>query len=352
MVAQRTSGTGTSPPEGFVAGRFRRAASRPGRARVLWTACAGALVAGVLMWWMLPAGRPEPSGTTSLTTGVSTGVYARYGTLLQERLARDLPEVDLRLQPSQGSVQNIDRVANGKADYTVAAADAVATYRDEGGKGAESLRACARLYDDYIQLIVPEGSSVDSAKELRGLRVGVGEKRSGVNLVAGRLLKAAGLDMGSDIRPVEASIDRMPELLEKGELDAFFWSGGLPTTAVERLAARTGIQLVQLGDLVPELHAQRPAARSYRAAVMPPDAYPAVQQGEPVKTVAVANLLVTSDRTDAALTEGITRSVINSRNQIGREVHAAQKVDLRTAIYTDPLPLHEGAARYYRSVKP
>ena len=69
-------------------------------------------------------------------------------------------------------------------------------------------------------------------------------------------------------------------------------------------------------------------------------------------TIAVANLLVTTDRTDAALTEGFTRTVINSRDRIGREVHAAQLVDLRTAIYTDPLPLHDGARDYYRSVKP
>ena len=44
--------------------------------------------------------------------------------------------------------------------------------------------------------------------------------------------------------------------------------------------------------------------------------------------------------------------MIDSRDSIGSEVHAAQLVDLRTAIYTDPLALHEGAKRYYRSVKP
>ncbi len=48
----------------------------------------------------------------------------------------------------------------------------------------------------------------------------------------------------------------------------------------------------------------------------------------------------------------MTRTVINSRDRIGEKVHAAQRVDLRTAIYTDPLDLDEGAGRYYRSVKP
>ncbi|WP_243274628.1 TAXI family TRAP transporter solute-binding subunit [Streptomyces albus subsp. chlorinus] len=330
--------------------RTRRLAA--GRRRVVWASAAVLTVCVLLLWWLMPSPTPSPGGQVTFATGVRTGVYERYGTLFKQRLSRDLPRVDLTLQHSQGSVQNVARVASGKADYTITASDALAAYREEGGKDASRIRACARLYDDYMHLVVPRDSPVDSAKDLKGMRVGVGEKRSGVWLVTGRLLKAAGLDMRHDIRPVHEGIDRMPKLLAQGKLDAFFWSGGLPTGAIERLAERTDIRLVQLGDLLPRLHEQGPESRYYRAAVMAPDAYPTVQRGRSVKTVAIANLLVTTDRTDPALTEGITRSVINSRDQIGLEVHAAQKVDLRTAIYTDPVPLHEGARRYYRSAKP
>ncbi|MBO8192568.1 TAXI family TRAP transporter solute-binding subunit [Streptomyces oryzae] len=323
-----------------------------GRRRIVWATAAVLVVCGVLVWWLRPSPSPSPSGKITFATGVSTGVYERYGTLFKQRLARDLPRVDMTLQHSQGSVQNLARLASGQADFTITASDALATYRANGGKGASHIRACARLYDDYMQLVVPRDSPVDSAKDLKGLRVGVGEKRSGVALVTERLLKAAGLDMEHDVHPVRKGIDTMPKLLSEGKLDAFFWSGGLPTGAIERLAERTDIRLVQLGDLLPRLHEQRPDTRYYRAAVMAPDAYPTVQRGRSVKTVAIANILVTMDRTDPELTEGITRSVIKSRDQIGREVHAAQKVDLRTAIYTDPVPLHEGARRYYRSAKP
>ena len=320
--------------------------------RLLWSAGAVAVVCGLLAWWLLPGSGPSAQGTVTFGTGVRTGVYERYGKLLKERLDRDLPDVDLRLQHSQGSVDNVERLASGKADFTIAAADAVAAYRNGGGKDAGRIKACARLYDDYMHLVVPADSPVRSAKDLKGLKVGVGEERSGVSLIAGRLLKAAGLDPDEDVEQVRSGIDRMPGLLADGKLDAFFWSGGLPTSAVEKLAERTRIRLVQLGDLVPRLHAQEPETRYYRAAVMAPDAYPAVQRGKSVKTVAVANLLLTSDRADPGLTESMTRSVLNSRDQIGRKVHAAQKVDLRTAIYTDPVPLHEGARRYYREEKP
>ncbi|MFJ3954819.1 TAXI family TRAP transporter solute-binding subunit [Streptomyces sp. Je 1-4] len=321
--------------------------------RAVQSAIAALVVLGLGLWWLMSmGGTPAPRGQVTLATGVPTGVYARYGELLKQDLAHDLPEVDLRLARSEGSIDNLRQLVARRADFAIATADAVAAYKVRGEPGADRLRACARLYDDYMQLVVPKGSAVRSTKDLRRLRVGVGADGSGVQLITRRLLEAAGLDFNKDIEPVRVGIDRMPELLEQDKLDAFFWSGGLPTTAVQRLAQRFPVRLVQLGDLSEALHRQGERTRYYRAAVMPADAYPMAQGGQAVKTIAVANLLVTTDREDAAMTEGITRTVIDSRDWIGRQVHAAQKVDLRTAVFTDPLELHTGARRYYVSQKP
>ncbi|MFG3526484.1 TAXI family TRAP transporter solute-binding subunit [Streptomyces sp. NPDC047917] len=330
-----------------------QALSRIGSRRVLQVCTAVAVVLGLLLWWLLPLGQPAPTGTLTFSTGVRSGVYQRYGERLKGDLARDLPEVSIKLQTSEGSQQNIARVATGKADFTIATTDALATYLRSGKPGADRLRGCVRLYDDYIQLVVPRDSAVRRVSDLRGKRVGVGQRGSGVRLVADRLLKAAGLDPEDDVTPVSAGIDTMPKQLENDRLDAFFWSGGLPTSAVQELSNRFAIRLVPLeAALVKELQAAGGSARYYRSAMMPADAYHSAQQDQAVPTVAVANVLVTTERSDPAMTEAFTRTVIDSRDRIGREVHAAQLVDLRTAIYTDPLPLHEGASRYYRSVKP
>ncbi|MFJ2295758.1 TAXI family TRAP transporter solute-binding subunit [Streptomyces sp. NPDC087894] len=329
------------------------ALSRFGRRRNLQGGAAAMVVLGLLLWWVLPLGGGEPSGSLTFSTGVRSGVYQRYGQRLEGALAKDMPKVSIRLRTSEGSQQNIERVATGKADFTIATADAVATYLQSGKPGAGRLRGCVRLYDDYIQLVVPRDSGIREVADLRGKRVGVGQKGSGVLLVADRLMRAAGVDPAADITPVQAGIDTMPERLADGRLDAFFWSGGLPTAAVQSLSEKFAIRLVPLEDaLVTELQAVGGSTRYYRSAVMPADAYPQAQQGEAVPTVAVSNLLITTDRTDPLTTEAFTRTVIDSRDRIGREVHSAQLVDLRTAIYTDPLPLHEGARRYYRSAKP
>ncbi|MFF3696073.1 TAXI family TRAP transporter solute-binding subunit [Streptomyces sp. NPDC002221] len=322
------------------------------RRRVLTAAAAFAAVLGLLLWWLLPLGGRSPAGRIDFSTGVRTGVYQRYGELLQQALASDLPKVQVSLRTSQGSQENLARLANGTSDFTIATADSVDKFRKDNRPGADLLRGCARLYDDYVQLVVPQDSPVRSVADLRGKRVAVGQAGSGVRLLADRLLPAAGLDPQQDITPVPAGIDTMPDLLRQHRIDAFFWSGGLPTTAVLRLSEAYPIRLVPLAELVSALHKADGSTGYYRAATMPADAYPKAQRGVPVPTIAVANLLVTTDRTNAALTEGFTRTVINSRDRIGREVHAAQLVDLRTAIYTAPLPLHDGARDYYRSVKP
>jgi TRAP transporter TAXI family solute receptor len=326
---------------------------RIGRRRALLGSAASLAALGLLLWWLLPIGEESPSGTVTFSTGTPTGVYQKYGTLLQQAIAKELPRVDVRLLNSDGSQENVRRVATGTADFTIAAADAVETYKLEHKAGAGRLRGCARLYDDYVHLVVPRSSTVRSVADLEGRRVAIGPGGSGVRLIAEHVLQAAGLDPKKDITPLSDGIGTMPDLLRRHRIDAFFWSGGLPTGAITELSKHFAIRLVPIStDLVAKLHAQGGASRYYRASVMPADAYPDAQQGSAVQTVAVANLLMTREDMDPGLTEQLTRAVIDSRDRIGAKVHAAQLVDLRTAIYTDPLALHEGARRYYESVKP
>jgi TRAP transporter TAXI family solute receptor len=323
-----------------------------GRRRAVQGSAAALVVLGLLLWWLGPWGEKSPHGTVTISTGARDGVYERYGELLRGELDHDMPDLNVRLQSSEGSQENVERVATGRADFTIAAADAVEQYRLEHRPGWQHLRGCARLYDDYVQLVVPRLSPVRSIKDLLHKRVAIGESGSGVRLIAERVLKAAGLDPQKDIDAKSTGIDSMPKALQDGDIDAFFWSGGLPTRSVSELSEKYNIRFVPLESVVDALHRQGGASAYYRASDMPADAYPAAQYGVPVPTLAVANLLVTTDRVSADLTEQVTRTVIDSRDRIGAKVHAAQHVDLRTALYTDPLKLHQGAARYYRSVKP
>ncbi|OSZ60619.1 hypothetical protein OQI_09855 [Streptomyces pharetrae CZA14] len=324
---------------------------RVGHRRVLQSASVGVMALGLLLWWLLPLEEEPPGGTIRFSTGTRAGVYYEYGDRLRKELAKDMPDLEVELLTSAGSQENVARVATGKADFTIAAADAVETYK-LGGEGADRLRGVARLYDDYVQLVVAPNSEIRSVADLRGKRVAIGLPDSGVRLIANRVLRAAGLDPEHDITPYSDGIDTGPKQLGK-KLDAFFWSGGLPTDGLRKLARTELFRFIPIdAGLVAELHRERAATRYYRATSIPESAYPTIQKGEAVPTIAVSNLLITRRDMDPELTEWLTRAVIRSRDRIGAHVHSAQLVDLRTAIYTDPLSLHEGARRYYRSVKP
>ncbi|GAB7104913.1 TAXI family TRAP transporter solute-binding subunit [Streptomyces phaeofaciens JCM 4814] len=326
---------------------------RIGRRRTLQGAAAGVVALGLLLWWLLPLGEDPPSGSITFSTGTPSGVYQEYATMLRDELAKDMPNLKVTLTTSNGSQENVQRVADGDADFTIAAADAVQTYESRHQGASARLRGVARLYDDYVQLVVDHDSDIRSLADLKGRTVATGLPRSGVRLIAERVLKAAGVDPVKDITAVSEGIDTGPEKLRQGKIDAFFWSGGVPTGGLRDLAKTFDFRFVPIdASLVAKMHDQDSSTGYYRATNMPESAYPTIQDGNTVPTIAVANLLMTRTDVDPRLTEWLTRTVLKSRDDIGSQVHSAQLVDLRTAIYTDPLRLHDGARRYYRSVKP
>jgi uncharacterized protein len=329
-----------------------KALSRISRRPALQGAAAGFVVLGLLLWWLLPLGEEPPSGTITFSTGTRAGVYQEYAERLQKELAKDMPDLKVRLITSDGSQENVERVATGKADFAIAAADAVDTFRMDGRPVTDRLRGVARLYDDYVQLVVPPDSDIHSVADLKGKRVAIGLPNSGVRLIATRVLKAVGIDPEKDITARSDGIDTGPKRLGH-ELDAFFWSGGVPTIGLKDIVTTSAFRFIPIdAALVTKVHQEGDAAHFYRATNMPETAYPHIQNGDTVPTIAVSNLLITRKDMDPRLTEWLTRTVIKSRDGIGRHVHSAQLVDLRTAIYTEPLTLHEGARRYYQSVKP
>ncbi len=337
-----------SRPAGPRAGGPRTRRIRMLVAAVL--AVALALFAGGL-WLGSDDEEPYRGGPVSISAGVPSGVYYRYGQLLAPRLEADL-DVPVSVDASAGSVDNVRRLLDGTHTLAIATADAVADLPPEE---RDQLRAIARLYDDYVQLVVPVSSPVQTVADLRGRRVGIGPPASGVQLLAKRIMATADLDAHADVVPAEDGIGDAAAKLRDGRIDAFFWSGGLPTEAVRVLAEATDIRFVPLGDVAETLRDRY--QQVYREAVIPPDAYqigrtlPGVRQEVP--TVAVPNLLITRADADLGLIRRVTGTVMGGREAIGREVHAAQLVDPRTAILTfPPLPLHEGARLWYRSAKP
>ncbi|MFD0328734.1 TAXI family TRAP transporter solute-binding subunit [Streptacidiphilus monticola] len=252
---------------------------RPALRRLRLPLAALLVLAVALAWWL--AGRTSlgyPQGTYGFATGTRGGVYDLYGSLFKPVVEREVPGVRLRLDPSAGGPDNLERIATGQDAFGVATADAVAAYN---GPGKDRLQALGRLYDDYVQLVVPSDSDIRTVADLRGKRVGTGQANSGVALIASRVLQLSGLHPGHDVTSVPLGIKDAPGELRAGRIDAFFWSGGLPTFNVSALSADMRIRLIPLGGLASAMDslAQTQDAGSrgtqlYRTSSIPASAYP------------------------------------------------------------------------------
>lgn len=293
-------------------------------------------------------GPKAPPGTVDIATGNTMGVYFGYGTALAKMVRTELPGVRARVQPTEGSVDNLRRVASRQSTVAFTAADVASDAVTGRAPFTEALpiRAIARVYDDYVHLVVRADSPIRSAADLRGQRVSLGQSGSGTEIIARRALSALRLTPDDLAAAEPFGLDRSAKALKRGTIDAFFWSGGLPTAGITELSRIMAIRLVPLADLAPAMRGFSPA---YRAATAPAETYPGMSTA--VHTLAVPDYLVTRADTDAALVYQLTRVLFAARKQLAGTVAIAGVLDARAAIETAPVELHPGALLYYRDTK-
>jgi hypothetical protein len=176
--------------------------------------------------------------------------------------------------------------------------------------------------------------------------VSVGAPDSGVAVIARRLLAVSGLSPDTDLRPSQLGINESVAALEQGAIDAFFWVGGLPTDGVTQLAQHMSIRLLDLEDVVAKVRATYPV---YAPGTVPAGTY---RIPDPVVTLLVRNFLLVDAAMPDDLAFALVESLFAAQNQLTQAIPAALTIDPRSAIGTQPVPLHPGAERFFKSIKP
>jgi TRAP transporter TAXI family solute receptor len=245
-----------------------------------------------------------------------------------------------------GSVDNLARLASGAADVVFSQVDTAADQLVRTpATDPRAPRALARIYDDVVHVVVPAGSPATTLADLRGARVSVGAPDSGVRVIAERLLAAAGLSATTDFLALQLGINDSVEAVARGEIDAFFWSGGLPTRGVSELAQQRPIRLLNLEDLVTPVRAAFPV---YAAGTVPAQSYGIP---EPVTTLLVRNFLLVGAGMPDEVARALVEAMFAAQEQLAAASPAALTIDLRAAIGTQPVPLHPGAVQFFRGEK-
>jgi TRAP transporter TAXI family solute receptor len=329
----------------------------------LWSCRAqpAALFALVFLWGIASPGGQE-TRYFRIGAAATSGTFFEIGEVIASAISKSagsppcehggncgVPGLIAVTQATQGSVENLRMVAAGQIESGIAQSDVAGwAYAGTGIFSAhgpmKDLRAIASLFSESLQLVVPADSPVRTVFDLKGRHISLGQMGSGTLADARIVLAAAGLtekDIAAEYLRPSVSAAKIID----GSLDGFFLIGGIPVPAIYELATRLPIRLIPIEDDV--LAKMRQNSSLYRRSVIPAGTYPEVN----LKTPSIgfnALWIVSADASDDLIYD-ITKALWNEASHRLLDVHEIGKqVRLNNALEGLSVPLHPGAARFYR----
>ena len=291
-----------------------------------------------------PAARAQEF--VNILTGGTAGVYYPLGVALSKIYAEKIPNVRPSVQSTKASVENLNLIQSGKGEIALTLGDSLADawngVADAGFKTKlDKLRTIAGVYPNYIQIVASKESGIKTIADLKGKRLSVGAPRSGTELNARAILGAAGLKYGDLGKTEYLPFAESVELMKNRQLDATLQSAGLGVASIRDLASSVEIVVVE----VPAALVTK-AGPPFQSAQIPAGTYKG--QDAAVNTAVVPNYLVTrSDLSDALVYE-MTKQLFENLPSMIAAHSAAKQIDIQKAAKGSPIPLHPGAAKYYK----
>lgn len=285
----------------------------------------------------------------TIGTADSGGTMYPVGRAVAEALNESAPDLKINTSASSGSLANVESLRDGQIDMGLVSGDvAWCAWRGEGefeGNSMENLRAIGALYVSLSNWIAPKSLGFEYVHELLGKRVAVGPEESTSELSARVALAAVGLTANNTTLENQGLGSGGVALLN-GELDALQGFAGIPVKGLSDLAEQTPCRLLRFTD--EELDAILSGNKQYTRGVIPAGTY--AGQTEDVETFGVKCLLCVSADMDDDLAGTIARILWESAGELEERHAALSAIGEDGFMYSDlPVPLHPGAAQFYRS---
>jgi TRAP transporter TAXI family solute receptor len=282
----------------------------------------------------------------SIATGGTGGVYYPLGGGIATVIRENVEGYDATVQETNASVDNMLLIQDGSADLALAVGDVVSD-AVEGVNDFEGnpLDICAigNTYNNFMQAVTTTDKGIGSVEEMKGKVISVGAPGSATEVLAVRILEAAGIDPDADIDRRQLGAAETVAALRDGTIDAGFWSGGLPTGALVELASTGKMQLVPIGEYAAGLAEQY--GDFYVEKDIPAGTYEG--QDQPVPAIASPNILVASTKMDEQLQQDITAAIFDHKDQLVQVHPAAKELDASTAGDVPFIDTCPGSQKYY-----
>jgi len=285
----------------------------------------------------------------SIATGGTGGVYYPIGGGLANLLSKYVPGMQATAEVTGGSVDNLKLIATGKPYIAFSMADAGQdAYRGEDKfKGTKvPLRTLMVLYPNRMHVVTIEGTGIDKLADLKGKRVSTGSPGSATEVMAFRVVEAAGLDKDKDMKRERLGVAESVNAIKDRKIDAFFWVGGLPTAAVTDLAATPGVKMKMIdhSEVVDKMNAKY--GKLYAASVIKAGVYPS--QDKDNKNTVVWNILVANANMPDEMAYNVVKTMIEKKADLVAVHQEAKSFSLENQIKSNSsVPWHPGAVKYF-----
>ncbi|MDH4189940.1 MAG: TAXI family TRAP transporter solute-binding subunit [Betaproteobacteria bacterium] len=285
----------------------------------------------------------------SIGTGGTGGVYYPLGGGMAAVLSKYVSGMQATAEVTGGSVANLQLIGTGKPYIGMTMADAGQdAYRGENKFAGKKVlvRTLMIMYPNRMHVVTIDGTGISKISDLKGKRVSTGSPGSATEVMAFRVIEAAGLDKDRDMTRERLGVAESVNAVKDRKIDAFFWVGGLPTAAVTDLANTPGIKLKMIdhADLVPAMN--RKYGNLYVRDAIPMSIYRGMEADNHQATV--MNLLVTHQDMDDKTAYNIVKTIFEKRDDlIAVHKEAANfKLENQKAA-ASPIPFHPGAEKYF-----
>jgi len=285
----------------------------------------------------------------SIATGGTGGVYYPLGGGMAAMLSKYVPGIQATAEVTGGSVANLQLIGTGKPYLGMTMADATLdAYKGEDkfkGKPVP-VRTLLIMYPNRMHVVTIEGTGVNSMKDLKGKRVSTGSGGSATEVMAFRVIEAAGLDKDKDLRRERLGVAESVDAIKDRKIDAFFWVGGLPTAAVTDLANTPGvkIKMIDHSDVVAAMN--KKYGNLYVKDTIAKDVYRGMEKDNHIATV--NNLLVANENMDAKTAYAVVKAVFDHKDDLVRTHKEAENIKLENQKKdASPVPWHPGAVKYF-----
>ena len=196
-----------------------------------------------------------------------------------------------------------------------------------------------------MHVVTIDGTGINKLSDLKGKRVSTGSPGSGTEIMALRVLEAAGIDAKKDIKQERLGAAESVNAIKDRKIDAFFWVGGVPTAAVTDLAATPGIKmkLIDHDEVVDAMN--KKYGPLYVKGVIPAGSLPRAGQAER-RTSTSGTSSSTNDKMSDQMAYNIVKTLFEKKPELVAVHKEAKNIDLKSQAIGSPIPFHPGAKKY------